>query len=190
METSEYEAWYYNRPEAKAYIEHEGIWQNLADMIQYFRPSHVFEFGSGLGHLVFEARSRNIDIVGSETSDYALENSLCPGNVVKIGIIPFQKLPFDDGSFDLVFSSEVLEHVEEEYTDSVIGELFRVCSRIALLTINTFDPEQPGHINMHPRGWWLERFEARGFVHDDESWRHLDGIKCIPWDVYAFSKQQ
>lgn len=185
---AEYDTWYYNRPEAKAYARNETIWQNLADMIQYFKPSVVFEFGSGLGHLVREVKARNIDIVGSEVSDYAIENSLCPGNIVKIGVIPFEVLPFDDGAFDLVFSSEVMEHVEEEHTDSVIGELYRVCSKHALLTINTFDPVMAGHINMHPRGWWLERFEACGFVRDDANWSYLNSIKCIGWDVYAFSK--
>jgi hypothetical protein len=34
------------------------------------------------------------------------------------------------------------------------------------LTINTFDANQPGHINMHARDWWVEEFEAVGFEED------------------------
>ena len=188
MDINDYEEWYYNRPRIKEYLSNEKIWINLVDMIQYFKPDRVFEFGSGLGNVLKKCRHRGIDILGSETSRYAIQNSLCGERLIQIGEIPETKLPFRDGSFDLIFSSEVMEHVKEEYTEASIKELNRICSRYALLTINTFDYEQPGHVNMHPRSWWLEIFEKNGFRHDYETWNDLNKMKYLQWDIYVFKK--
>lgn len=188
MDTKDYEKWYYGRPQAKEYLNNERIWINLADMIQYFKPKRVFEFGSGLGNLLKECKKRGIDIVGSETSRYAIRNSLCKEKLMQIGETPKSRLPFRDDSFDLIFSSEVMEHVKEEYTEAVIKELNRVCSGYALLTINTFDCKQPGHINMHSRNWWLNKFLKNGFRHDSKAWSDLDKTKYLQWDIYVFKK--
>jgi SAM-dependent methyltransferase len=188
MNVEDYEKWYYSRPEARRYSGDERIWVNLSDMIQYFRPKRVFEFGSGLGNILQECGKRGIDAVGSETSRYAIQNNLCKEKLVKIGEIPKSRLPFRDCSFDLVFSSEVMEHVKEEHTEAIINELNRICSGYALLTINTFDYKQPGHQNMHSRNWWLARFEKCGFERDDKAWSDIDKTKYLQWDIYIFRK--
>ena len=158
-------------------------------MIQHFRPARVLEFGSGLGNVLKEAKKRNINIVGCETSEYAIQNSLCKEKLIKIGEISQNGgIPFKDNSFALVFSTEVMEHVKEKDTEAIIKELNRVCSNYALLTINTFDDKQPGHINMHPRKWWLKKFEQNGFQHDNKIWNDLNKIKYLQWDIYVFKK--
>lgn len=170
----DYDAWYYNRPIARAYLNHPRRATNLVDMIERFAPSRVFEFGSGLGHVLREARRRDIRIVGTETSDYAVSYSLCPDAIVKIGEIPQSSLPFPEGAFDLVFSTEVMEHVSEACTLPVLHELHRICSRYALFTINTSNRGEPGHINLHPRQWWLTAFAAADFVHNDRMWKEME----------------
>jgi len=190
MDINDYEQWYYSRPQAKKYLDNKIIWINLVDMIQYFKPNRVFEFGSGLGNVLKECQDRDIDIVGSETSKYAIQNSLCKERLIRIGEIAKSILPFKDNSFDLVFSSEVMEHVEQEYTQAIIKELNRICSDYALLTINTFDHKQPGHINMHPRKWWIKKFEQNGFTHDNVTWSDLNRIKYLQWDIYVFKKEK
>ena len=186
----DYDAWYYNRPLARAYLNHPRRAANLVDMIEHLAPTRVFEFGSGLGHVLREARRRGISIVGSETSRYALANNLCPESVVEIQEIPLGDLPFADNAFDLIFCTEVLEHVTEAATLAVLRELHRVVSRRALLTINTFNFHEPGHVNVHPRDWWLERFTSVGFVHDDAAWRKLERMKWLDWEVFVFEKRR
>lgn len=185
----DYDAWYYNRPLARAYLNHPRRAANLVDMIEHLAPTRVFEFGSGLGHVVREARRRGISIVGSETSRYALANNFCPESVVEIQEIPLGDLPFADDAFDLVFCTEVLEHVTEAATLPVLRELHRVVSRRALMTINTVNFHEPGHVNVHPRDWWLERFASVGFVHDDDAWCKLERMKWLDWEVFVFEKR-
>lgn len=69
-----------------------------------------------------------------------------------------------------------MEHVKEKDTEAIIRKLNRVCSNYALLTINTFDYNQLGRINMHPRKWWIKKFEENGFKHDDRIWAELNKI--------------
>lgn len=182
-----YDAAYYQRPLARAYLNHPRRAVNLVDMIEYLRPRRVFEFGAGLGHVARESRRRGIDLVGSETSAYALANSLCPEAMVRIEEIPKSPLPFADNSFDLAFSSEVLEHVSEAATQPVLQELHRVAGGSALLTINLANLQEPGHVNLHPRAWWLEQFARAGFVHDDAVWRKLERMKWLEWELFVFT---
>ena len=184
----DYDEWYYSRPVARAYLNHPRRAQNLVDLIEYFAPTRVFEFGSGLGHVLREARRRGIPIVGTETSDYAGSHSLCPDATVKIGEIPRSSLPFADGDFDLVFSSEVMEHVSEACTLPTLHELHRICSRYALFTINTSNREEPGHINVHPRQWWLTAFAAAGFAHNDRMWKEMERMKFLDWEIFVLEK--
>jgi cyclopropane fatty-acyl-phospholipid synthase-like methyltransferase len=186
LSPEQYEKWYYDRPQAKKYLQNSKIWLNLCSMVQFFQPKIVFEFSSGLGNLKNECEKRGINIISSETSSYAIHNSISKQNLVQIGEIPKCSLPFVNAAFDLVISFEVMEHVKEEYTEDVIKELNRICSGYALLTINTFDPNQPGHINMHNRKWWLEKFEKTGFQHDDKKWAEINATKYLQWDVYVF----
>jgi len=188
MDTSDYETWYYNRPQSKVYLSDKKIWTNQIDMIESFEPDMVFEFGSGLGYALKEAETRGIKMVGCETSEYAVKNSICKTNMIRIGEIPDQSLPFLDNTFDLVFSSEVMEHIKEEQTNSVIRELYRISRKHILLTINTFDANQPGHINMHARDWWISKFEAVGFEHDEKKYEKLNKMKYINWDIFVFEK--
>ncbi len=185
----DYDAWYYNRPIARAYFNYPRRATNLVDMIERFAPTRVLEFGSGLGHVLREARRRGILMVGTETSDYAVSHSLCPGAIVKIGEIPKCNLPFPNEAFDLVFSTEVMEHVPEACTLPVLRELHRICSHRALMTINTFDRDEPGHINVHPRQWWLKAFVEVGFEHNDRLWAAIDRMKYLDWEIFVLDKQ-
>jgi len=188
MDTSDYDKWYYNRPQSKAYLKDRKIWINHVDMIESFEPELVFEFGAGLGYTLKEAETRGIKMIGCETSQYAIKNSICKTGMIKIGEVPDQSLPFLDNSFDLVFSSEVMEHVKEEHTNSVMSELYRICRKHILLTINTFDANQPGHINMHARDWWVNKFEAVGCEQDEKTYEKLSKMKYLNWDIFVFEK--
>lgn len=45
-------------------------------------------------------------------------------------------LPYEDNSFDLVFSADVLEHIHPEEADIVISELIRVSRRHIFMSIS------------------------------------------------------
>ena len=94
----------------------------------------VLEIGSGLGvnHIVW-CKKYNIDGYGIEPSDDGFEssnqiskqliklNQLDPARIINT---QGESLPFDDNNFDIIYSSNVLEHTENPH--NVLNEAFRV----------------------------------------------------------------
>ena len=72
------------------------------------RAARVLEIGSGTGFLLGRIRERYSDVVGLEVEGSAYQFS-DPGITLYDG----RNIPFPESSFDVVFSSHVLEHVAE-----------------------------------------------------------------------------
>jgi ubiquinone/menaquinone biosynthesis C-methylase UbiE len=73
-------------------------------------------------------------------------------------------LPYEDNSFDLVFSSDVLEHIHPEEADIVISELIRVSRRHVFMSISlkarappalALGKPQPGHGTPNTAARWV-----------------------------------
>lgn len=76
---------------------------------------------------------------------------------------------------DLVLAFEVLEHLTVAQIDATLPRV-RQCARQGLLaTIPTPDmphkrawqeaQQEPSHLTLQPRAWWVERFQTAGWVH-------------------------
>jgi len=89
-----------------------------------------------------------------------------------------ERWPFEDGSFDWVLGFDVLEHIEKEDIEGVVGEISRV-GRNVIFSIPHRQARSPAPAgitsqNLHPlvrgREWWqdlLERGMGRGFKWKD-----------------------
>jgi len=88
---------------------------------------------------------------------------------------PATALPFADGSFDAVMSTDVLEHLAESEVDAAVGELTRVAKRFLFLKISNrkehWPAKVPGanlpaalHQTVRPRAFWVDRFAGAGFT--------------------------
>jgi SAM-dependent methyltransferase len=81
----------------------------------------------GCGVLGLRALEPDLDITGADL----VERPAYPGPFVRADAT--ERLPFDDGAFDLVYSSSVVEHVAPERREAFARELRRV-----------------------GRGWWVQ----------------------------------
>lgn len=81
------------------------------------------------------------------------------------------KLPFDDGAFELVLSTDCFEHLHPEDVAAAVSESVRVSSHWLAFKINPrrdhnrwwrFVAGSPLHLTMQPMEWWVEQFEAEG----------------------------
>jgi len=108
----------------------------LCDYVQHHvRPDRhlkVLEFGCGVGrHLRYLSRLPNVEVFGYDQSPTMVACCLrwtgqdWIDRHVRLGP-PTGRLPFDDGEFDLVYTSEVLIHVRPEHLGGVLTELLRV----------------------------------------------------------------
>ena len=72
-------------------------------------------------------------------------------------------MPFSDNQFDLVFCTEMFEHVTEQAAETILTEFQRVAGRFYVTIATKDDPPYNTHINIQPAWWWIKKFEALEF---------------------------
>ena len=153
----------------------------------------ILEIGSGYGQFIVEAFRRSADVYGcepclegfyGETFDIGktvLERSGIPSH--RIVNACAEKLPFPDQSFDIVYSSNVLEHVANPAT--ALAEAIRVLKPGGVLhmTVPNYGSFWEGHyvlfwIPYLPK--WLARWYVRCWGRDP---KFIDSLQFItvPW---------
>lgn len=122
----------------------------------------VLDAGCGRGDVVAHLLRKGYEARGVEVSQFAVQN----GEVVTGEVLQgdLASLPFPDRHFDLVFSSEVLEHIPADQIPKVARELVRVCGRRLFLTISLRPSSQNNafHCTLRSRNWWEQRFIEAG----------------------------
>jgi SAM-dependent methyltransferase len=115
--------------------------------------TRVLDYGCGEGQTVNMLRDRRIDAVGC---DVFYSNSSITGVPIQmrphIAEMQGDRIPFEDGAFDVVISDMVLEHVNK--LDVSINEIARVL--------------KPNGVSMHvfpDSGVWLEGHTNIPFLH-------------------------
>lgn len=119
-------------------------------LIDRYRVKTILDYGSGKG---------------------TLKPALLKGNP-RLSVFEYEPC-FDDVDercvCDLVVCFDVLEHVEQDYIDSVLDELFALKGRAVIMIIScrpakkTLPDGRNAHILVRPPSWWIsklyERFE-------------------------------
>lgn len=129
----------------------------LVEYMAMHTPAKVLEFGCGVGrHL------RNLDqLPGIEVHGYDQSSTMAAGckvwasdrwisERVRIGP-PTGRLPYEDGAFDIVYTSEVLVHVRPEDLGGMLRELIRV-ARGQILHLEP-SPHYYIHADAHEGCW-------------------------------------
>jgi SAM-dependent methyltransferase len=128
------------------------------------RPGErVLYLGCGAGRFVAALRDAGADPVGVEVAEAALERArrVAPGADLRL-VEPDGSLPLEHGSIDLVWCSEVLEHVAD--TAHVLLEARRVLRPGGRLLVTV-----PYHGRLQAAAIALARFDA----HYDPLGQHL-----------------
>lgn len=112
------------------------------------------------------------DVYGVELSTAALQQELCPPLMAqgRVKQSTLAKIPWPDRHFDLLFSSDVLEHIPTFDIPEVIREMVRVTKGDVFMSISLRrahdDPKPPAeptiHVTVQPREWWDKQFKNAG----------------------------
>ena len=68
---------------------------------------------------------------------------------------------------DLVVCTDVLEHVEPEYTHNVLDQLMRLTKKVLFVSVatrpakKTLPDGRNAHINLHDPDWWIDELRKR-----------------------------
>lgn len=119
----------------------------------YGKPNKVISVGCGLGWDVERLVQLGVDVVGLEITQEAIDNSTVKNYIVRGSAHDLSR--FNDNEFDLVICFELMEHLPPELTEQAIGELRRIGTNRAVLTIGRGSGD-PTHINLRPREEWIK----------------------------------
>lgn len=157
-------------------------------LLENFQFNSCLDAGCGLGGLVEQLSANDKSVVGCEASEYAV------GQCRKRGVLCEQAalhdLPFFGEQFDLVFCSDVLEHLIFDDVYDAVSELIRITKRDLVLTINLDNPYE-FHPTILSRDNWYSLFLRDGLVVRDVQMeeRLQNSSKVRPeYDWFCFIK--
>ena len=133
----------------------------------FLKPKNVLDVGCGTGRLVYWLRFLGVDAFGIEISQDALEladKKIKP--FLKVG--DMTKIPYPEGSFDLVLSYDVLEHIERSKIKKAVSETIRVSKKYIFHKIYTQENhwinlthgEDFSHISVFSKNYWQNLFSS------------------------------
>lgn len=128
--------------------------------IQRWGLRSVLDVGCGQGHSARYFLDRGCRVLGLDGSRQALDETVIPG---RVALHDFCEGPWrDQGSWDLVWSAEFLEHIEPEYLPHVLAT-FAQAGRAIMVTHGLPGQEGHHHVNCQASSYWIEWFERLGF---------------------------
>ena len=141
------------------YMPH--LWEYIC---KKFKINSVLDVGCGMGYAIEEFLKHSSEVLGIEGSQFVFYNSPFRNNI-KFHDFTKGKVPLDK-TFDLCWSCEFVEHVEEDYRDNFLDS-FSKCKSVA---ITYAEPGQDGHhhVNCQPKEYWIENLKRYGLRYDEQ----------------------
>lgn len=133
-------------------------------LIEDLNVKSILDVGCGRGFTLKHFYDRGCKVMGIDGSPSAIESNLVKERVRQYDFTRQKIEP--QNNFDLVYSVEFVEHVEEQYMENFLS-----CFDKGKNVVITFaGPDQGGHnhVNCQPKEYWIEKIEKRGFTYDDE----------------------
>jgi SAM-dependent methyltransferase len=141
---------------------HDRVVELLADE----RPGTLADLGAGDGTLVERLRKEGFDVTAV---DAILGDFRPVGIEVKTANLN-EGIPFDDGQFQVVVCTEVIEHLENPWF--FMRELYRVTKPGGVVVIST-----PNLSNLYVRAWYALTGRLYNFL--DSAYKHIGHITPV-----------
>lgn len=122
-------------------------------IVYEYNIKSVLDIGCGVGYSVDYFNNLKCNVLGIEGTKQKNPNIIEWDYTVG----PF--CPKED--YDLAWSCEFVEHVEEKYIENFMSTF----KKAKLVFITHAEPGQPGHhhVNCQQSGYWIEKFKINGF---------------------------
>jgi ubiquinone/menaquinone biosynthesis C-methylase UbiE len=125
---------------------------------------HALDVGAGIGRWSAWLSRYSATMVSTDLTRAMLEHGVRLGWVSRPVQATAYQLPFRTGTFDVVLSVTVVQHIPARQQLSAVKELARVCrsgGRVIFLELIASDDTAP-HVFPRPPEWWIDQFVSSG----------------------------
>lgn len=134
-------------------------------ILERVKPTSIVDFGCAEGRWLMEVKriDSNIEVLGLD-GEYVDKDRLCISRDEFMEADLRKRIELMK-KYDLAISTEVAEHIEEEYADIFVDNLTRASDCILF---SAAVPGQGGvhHVNEQWQSYWVEKFMRRGYEPD------------------------
>lgn len=128
---------------------------------EFFRPIRTLEIGCAMGFEVRWLRKHGVESYGIEASTYAVNES--PDDVRRFitnGDVCSLLHAYNDNYFDVIYSYDVLEHIEREDLPELMAQLVRIGKFNYHRIATKEDPrdKDESHVTIEDIEWWRDQW--------------------------------
>ena len=125
----------------------------------------VIDVGCGEGHSTKYFKEKGCKVLGVEGSQVAIKNSPVKDLLIRHDYTKGSFSP--DNEYDLVWSCEFVEHVEEKYVHNFL-ETFKALKYVFMTHAPLGKERYYHHVNCQPKEYWIKKLSEIGFKFDNE----------------------
>jgi 2-polyprenyl-3-methyl-5-hydroxy-6-metoxy-1,4-benzoquinol methylase len=179
------------------YKEHEDLRNGYDEIaktiIEFTEIKSACDFGCGNGYVISYLKNEGITVLGLDGSKDVLK--IADKSIVDhIRIADFRQLQ-NFGTYDLVISMEVAEHLKDRYSKVFIENLIKHSTKYIIFSAALPGQWGEGHINCRPREFWIKIFQDCGWHYDPVATESFKNVmhdnktitKYLPWLIDNFS---
>ena len=157
-------------------LDHRALTRMWAGMLRNVRPRSILEVGANVGHNLRALRTiTDAKLAAAEPNELACERLRREGVLVANACA--ESLPFNDGAFDMVFTSGVLIHVHPDDLPPAMDEIARVADRYVLCA--EYFSAEPREVPYRgqPGMLWTRDF-GRAYLD------HVPELRCVDYGFF------
>lgn len=162
-------------------------------LVRDLEPKSVLDLGCGACNFANALYKQGCDVLAVDGSNNAEKMA---GKGVEFECFDLRK-PFKiDGSFDLVLSVEVLEHIDPKHEGTALSNIVSHVSKHAVITAAKLGQSGFYHMNCQPREHWVQRLKALGLrIREDlevrwrKEWKEAGVLSCYIDNLTVWEKK-
>ena len=144
----------------------QGVWDYCVDTLNV---KTVLDIGCGEGHTAKYFAEKGCHVIAMDADHTAIRSAVYP-----VVYHDLRKAQFSGGAIDMVYMSEFVEHLPEQFLPNLGETLLR--TDLVLMTFAPPGAEGIGHINLQTEDYWVDWFAQRGFRKDDGTTQAIRGL--------------
>jgi SAM-dependent methyltransferase len=132
--------------------------------IEELGVTSALDVGCGLGYVMEYFDQKGVSVAGVDGSPSAIRDSVLPQYTLQHDYAQGEWVP--ERKYDLIWSSEFLEHVEEAFIPHFMAT-FQAAEKYIFVTFAVPGQQGHHHVNLQYADYWIEKFMVIGFVYDE-----------------------